>query len=682
MELTVRSWNDAVGPAYSDASVEDRFISYRVDHQFNQPAECWVTLADIHGAIAQKYGVTSGAIYVGPGKVAVEDPTDTDYFVGRILKATANTQSKTVELYCQDWLSQLNDEQIDYDMREDLNGSDLRESELKSDPNGTEASSRAPVYTDGANYYVFDNDMDWTLDADNWNGNSGSYYFVCTAGMAGTQTVTIGPKGYSTTFSDCGGGASAGDSAWNAPTGYDGDNEDLWDDDTQGLFLVDNDDDCADIDFVFRFYINKGTNTYVSGPTAAKITLQYYFDGTANCSCILQLKDQNAETWSRIDEIPITSGETFRHRLEFDVPEDLLAEMLEDDGTAELRFAVTMDPTNTTNLKIYYLMFEASGFETQGLSGAYLIEETLDSADNIGNQLELDTDMYSATQTLWEGCPYCIAQKIYTHIESATGPILGPVSPPARTPMVTLTCGAANVEDTTGISTRQYIKKTRLEIAQDLAPQDKAVFWIALGGTTVTWKSTFAGAAAATITDTDVNSFTMTIDGTTVCNKAYVQGMRIGDSVLESTYSDAASIEDYNATRTRVTQDSGLVSEYDTLARATALVGQYKDPQLMLTATIAGNTGLASHDKTMKLGDEIQVTSTYLFNGATNWYIVHRFQYDSSTDITTLTLHPRLSATGLQSDNIPSYERGMAKYRQGSADRYIPSPADDTITNG
>jgi hypothetical protein len=245
--------------------------------------------------------------------------------------------------------------------------------------------------------------------------------------------------------------------------------------------------------------------------------------------------------------------------------------------------------------------------------------------------------------------------------------------------MVTLTAGAANIENTSGISTRQYVDKTPLEIIQDLAIQDKAHSWAALGTATVTYQSTFAaGAADETLTDAHLNTIHSTFDWSTATNEATAYGMRIGDQRLTSTYTDATSEAKYKATRTRVVSDPGMVSEQDTLARATAIVNQYKDVQQILTATIRGNVATAAHAKTILLSDEIQITSTYL--GLTDaWYIVQRFQYNSVDNISTLLLHPRVSATGLQADERPSFEMAMSKGRRGTADTYIPAPSDDTI---
>ena len=112
-----------------------------------------------------------------------------------------------------------------------------------------------------------------------------------TNGMAGNQDVAIGPYTSSTTFTDGAGGASSGNSAWDPGSDY-ADIEDAWTENGVGLLFRDDDDDEAEIVFGFRFYINKGSNTYVSGPTTGKITLVYYWTGSTNIE--IKVKDQES----------------------------------------------------------------------------------------------------------------------------------------------------------------------------------------------------------------------------------------------------------------------------------------------------------------------------------------------------------------------------------------------------
>ena len=147
-------------------------------------------------------------------------------------------------------------------------------------------------------------------------------------------------------------------------------------------------------------------------------------------------------------------------------------------------------------------------------------------SDTESNRLRLAEDITheDGCWGIWEGCQYSIAKYIYQHMESATGPIGGGDS------MVELTYGAANIEDTSGISLRQYKGKTRLEIMRDLADMDKSVFWVTLGGTTVTWKSTFNDGSPTAMTDATVIGWRSVFDWEPVYNEMDIYGARIGDT--------------------------------------------------------------------------------------------------------------------------------------------------------
>jgi hypothetical protein len=473
--------------------------------------------------------------------------------------------------------------------------------------------------------------------------------------MAGKKTWSVGPY----------------DEVVTAAAGIDsdiGDETDLWVDDTNSHACWDNDESWTQ-DYYFRVWVGHNTpsDLYVhDSVTSASVTVTYSFRSTVDdATCDIQVYDITAAGWVSIGEL--THYDSDRGSIDthttFTIPAKYIDRCVDATGIAKIRFNVTW-VSNTAYLYVYYIKFNIT-CDTTGYSTAMLIDDTLVAT---GPRLKVDTDLTAAATRVWEGIPYCIAQKIYLHLEAATGPILG------YDTMVTLTAGAANIENTSGISTRQYVDKTPLEIIQDLARQDKAHFWAALGTATVTYQSTFAaGAADETLTDADLNTIHSTFDWSTATNEVTAYGMRIGDQRLTSTYTDATSEAKYKATRTRVVSDPGMVSEQDTLARATAIVNQYKDVQQILTATIRGNVATAAHAKTILLSDEIQITSTYL--GLTDaWYIVQRLD-----NISTLLLHPRVSATGLQADERPSFEMAMSKGRRGTADTYIPAPSDDTI---
>ena len=588
-----------------------------------------------------------GGVYVGPGKVTIEDPDSTDIFYGRIMKATADTGARTLTLYCQDWLSQLDETQITYDMREKLGTTDLRQSTMRSDVDG----GRIVAEDDAGTYYFYDDgdyDDDGGMAFANDQHNDDN--LVLTDGMAGKKKWTFYP--HDSTVTD----------------------EDAYTDTLENIWVDDNatDHGSADNDWTweheFECFIGHNTPSdfYVHDSiTEVEIEIVYGLTtlGSGNHAHV-GIYDNNAAGY---EEIRHLDADDLWHRDIIKVPLDIIPYVVDANGILKVNFDVDR-LGGTAALVLKYLAVHITT-ETTGYSTAIAINDTINP-----NKIEVAADLTAAATRVWEGLPYCFAKPIFKHIESATGPILGGDS------MVTLTCGDANVEDTDGISTRQYVGKTRLQIAKDLARQDKAHLWIALGTTIVTYKSTFNDGSPETLTDTDVNSWASTLDYSTLTNEVTAYGMRIGDQRLSSTYTDATSEAKYNQTRTKITSDTGLVSEYDTLARATALVNQYKDVQQILSVTIRGNTAKASHDKTLVLGDEVSITSTYL-GLSSAVYIVQRWSYDSNPNVnlTTLLLHPRVSQVGLQKDERPSFEMVMQNFRRGSADAFIAAPETNEV---
>jgi hypothetical protein len=576
-------------------------------------------------------------VWIGPCKVTIEDPTyvegaSTDVFYGRIVKTEANTDNRTLTLYCQDWLSQLDEFQITYDMREKLIGN-IRESTGHADPDGAFVDV---AQNDGGTFYFFDDAMAWANDA--YNG----MYLIFTSAMAGKKTWRFHPY----------------DSSDSGGITYTDDVHVLWVDDSGVEVAFDNAD--FTLDYVFRVYLGHDTPSdfYVhSSITGARIGARWQVGGGSGNHTHIQIDDKT-DGW--IDFPTLIEDDHFALSV-YEIPKDKVANVVDVNGIATVRFDVDRLGGNST-ISLAFLYVEVD-VETTGYSSAILINDTITT-----NKLEVATDLTAAATRVWEGIPYCIAQPIYKHIDSAEGGTLIT----GGDDLVTITC-AATIEHTSGISTRQYVDKTRLQIAQDLTRQDKAHLWMALGTTTLTYKSTFNDGAPETLTDTDVNSWLSTRDYATLVNEVTAYGMRIGDDRLSSTYTDTASEATYGATRTKITNDTGLVSEYDTLARATALVNQYKDIQQILTASIRGNTATAAHDKTLVLGDEVSITSTYL-GLSSAVYIVQRWSYDSKSNMTSLLLHPRVSQVGLQKDERPSFEMVMQDNRRGTGDRFVPPP--------
>ena len=648
MKLQVSPYNNGAG-TWTEAE-ETAIVSYRLTHRLNAPCEAWITISDPTGVKARKYNVDANDVFVGPAKIYIEDPNGTDIFYGRLMRATANTGSRTVELYCQDWLSQLNEEQITYDMRERLSGdlgggTYLRASTIASDYDDTDANGIAPANNVAGTFYVYDKSGILTADAHN------GMKMMLLDGMAGEIQVKTGPYTYTANDSD---GAMDVDMF----IGVDPDNiRDLWVEDTDYYSCSDASD--YTVDFNFKTWVTDSAFYVASSITGARVYITY--GGFAD-SFDVSLELYNGATYDTIGRIIGDSALTV-FKQTFDIPDNLLAGMHDANGEAIVRINVA-EATGGTG-RVYHLKLEVDA-STTGYSTAIAI------TDGETYRLTVGTDLSADATKVWDGLPYCVAHEIYKHIDSAHGTLITDGDT-----MQIISC-AATIEHTSGISTRRYEDRTRLEILQDLAQQDKAEFWMPLGTATLYYDDTWDdNPVDETLTDADVNSIISTFDYNKQANEVTAYGMRIADRQLQSTYTDAASVLKYKQTRTRTVRSSGLTAETDTLARATALVNQLKDVQQMLTVTIAGNTATAAHLKTIVVSDEITVTSTYL--GLSAAYIVREFQYDSKNNETTLTLHPRVSVTGLQRDEMRSMDLALAKSRRGATDAYIPPPASDIL---
>jgi hypothetical protein len=588
----------------------------------------------------------AGLLYSGVGRIKIVD-TDA-LFDGRIQRVAWDNGICT--LHCEDWLSQLNDKQITHDMREDLDGNGLREGKLRTDVDKAAGTLVGPVENDGGTYYVYD---DGAYDDDGgmgWeNDEFNNLYIVFSDKMAGKNTWSFHPYTGTTTDSD------------NTITGS---IENLW-------LLNGNVNDCsdaapaADFETTYTFRCEVGHNTpsdfYVhdSITDLSIICRMKLGDSTNTPTCTVRIKGTAGDHTLAILKYEDFNGSFVTFTWQMD--EDDLDDSVKADGTLVIEFDCDEGGGGgDLTLGVSYLRADIT-CETTGYSTATQITDTI-----APNKLQTGTDFTAAATQLWEGVQYSIAKPIHDHIESSSGPIGG------YDTMVTLTYADGDIEDTSGISTRQFVDMTPLQILKDLARQDKAHFWIPLGGTTVKWEST-QGADTVQLTDADYNSIRTEVDGTKIINEVKCYGIRIGDQRLESTYTDTTSEDTYNFTRTKVLSGSGLVSEYDTLARATAEVNRYKDPLMMLDIMIEGNTAKAAHSKTLKLMDVVAITSTKLGLSDVD-YVVQRFHYDSKRDETNLVLHPKASTTGLT--ELETYQ-SAAQIRQDTR-KGIPNPSIDS----
>lgn len=654
MLLKTASYDDGV---YAGLATETRFLSYSIVHEFNQPAIATIILADADGSMIQKYNTDADDVYVGAGQVHIEDPDLTVVFAGRIVRVERTDDGRCV-LTARDWLSQLDETKIDYDMREELNLAGLRESQAATDPNN--AVYVGPAYTNGADYYLYDNDMSWAVDQ--FNGMT----LVLTAGMAGATTVSTGPYEKTT--------APATDFDSDAPA-------DTWGDDAV-IDLTSDNDASFEVTYDFRVLVNASTGFFVTGSiNAIRVVSSYLISGLGTLGT-LWIYDHTGAAFIELDD-SLHVGWGAYNKVSYTVPEYYNTRILDANGIAHVKFIITWPGGGVTSaLSVDYLHVEVD-CSTTGYSTAIAITDTERLLDG-QPRLKVGTDLTAAATKIWEGVPYSIARPIYKHIDHDEAPghlVMNGAT--LFTEAMGFGCGGVTVEHTTGISTRHYSDRTRLQIMRDLAKMDKAVFWIPLGGASVYWKSTF-NAAGTAMTDATVLSWDKAkYDYDPMRNSYKVMGIRIGESQISATSTSAASVTDYGATRSEVVTDSGVVSLRDATTLAAGLVAKDKDPIYMLEAILAGLSAT-----TFRLASEVLITSTVLgLTGAkaATPYVVIGMAYDSTAYRTRLTLLPRanLSTIGLpeQSGFGETLKKTIERGNDTRTDLYMPRLTTETWTN-
>jgi hypothetical protein len=648
MKLYVASFKNSTN-TWNAQVKETGFRSYQIDHEFNKPARATIKIADPTGAKLRKYNIDDDDVYLGIARVEIEDPDATTVFYGRILRAVGDGGSKTLTLECEDYMSQLGDNLITYDMREKLGTTDLRQSIARSDRDGAFVG---PAQNNAGTYYFYDDGADYSggmaFANDQYNGGAGAHYLMLTGGMAGTNTWRFAP--YDKTVTE-------------PVDGIDADNdapERVWVDDAVTDSCNDNDGPYT-VDYTFRAYLGHNTPSdfYVHDSIKrASIDITYLISGT-NATFDLEIYDNNPAV---VDYVTVREGldtpTTVTAETGIPIPIQLLPYIVDANGLIKVRLSIGCDGVNIVTTGIDYLWVELE-CETTGYSTAVTINDTINP-----NKLEIATDLTAAATRVWEWIPYCIAKKICTHINGLVT---------TYDTQFTLT---TSVESTTGISTRQYVDKSVLEILEDLAQQDNAVFWTPLGTTEVTWKKTF-GADTAQITDADVDYWTSAWDYKTMFNTAKVYGARIGDYEIAQTANDAASVAKYGDAshyKTKVIRNSGVVSDTDAASIASVLSARDADPLQIIQAKLSG------FDTTYRLGTITEITSSDLWSTAAKDYVVIRWSYDSAQHKSTITLHPKSSVGYMEVNFSDSQtERTRRTANMMARDRYVGENVTDEV---
>ncbi len=585
----------------------------------------FVTTTEIWGGgeVIPKAGrAWSQNIYSGSGRITIEKPAATDIFDGRILKAIFDQGSKTVSLHCKDWMSQLDDVVITKDMREDLDGSGLREGQAHSE---LDSAFTDVAQNDGGDLFFYDDGDYFVAGAMAWaNDQFNGMKLVLAASMEGTKTWRF--HAYQGT-----------------PTA-----EDTYTDDYWHLWLDDPNNDRTSapndftIDYDFRIYLGHDTPSdfYVHDSIkGARVGVVYQVLGGANNHSHLQVEDKtNPGTY--FEQATLVQDDHFI-RTVYELNADEYSHIIDANGIATVRFDVDRDGGQAAiHLRFLYLEVDV---DTSGYDKTISIIDTINP-----NKLEVGTDLTAAATRIWEKINYCIVREAYKHIASNQTPgdlITDGSTGSGPDPLVVLTAvTGGTVEATSSFSTRRYENRIRLEVVQDLAQIDRVAFYMEIGTTVFTWKSTFNDGAPAALTDADVIRWTGERSFVDVRNSFILYGPKQNENLLRLDTADispdpgADSKATYGVTRSRTVNNRGVNNPYELTELGTALVERDEDALLFLGCEIAGLSPI-------RLGDEISITSTHMGLTA-QVQVVTEWEFGWRDNITKLRFHPRLSTKG------------------------------------
>lgn len=564
------------------------------------------------------------SIYIGPARITIDNGGT--IYDGRIINVSFDQGSNTVILHCQDWMSQLDDTIITKEMREDLDGNGLREAEAHSEPDGAFVDV---AENDAGTFYFYDDGEYEDVGGMAWaNDQFNGMKLVLAASMEGTKTWRFFPYQGTETDADT----------------YTDTRENLWIDD------LGNDRGSADNDFTldydFRVYLGHNTpsDLYVHDSIkGGRVGVVYQVGGgSGNHSHILVEDKGNPGTY--FDKTHLTENDQF-NRVVVEINADEIGHIIDANGIATVRFDVDR-LGGTASMFLRYLYLEVD-VDTSGYDDTISIVDTINP-----NKLEVGTDLTAAATRIWEKINYCIVRAAYKHIDSDETPgdlITDGSTGSGPDPLVVITA-AGTVEHTSSFSTRRYENSTRFKIIKDLAEIDRVAFFMEIGTTVFTWKSTFNDGAPTAMTDASVLKWSGEHSFFDVRNGFILYGPEQNDSLLRVDTADISpdpgvdSKEKYGVTRSRTVNNRGVNNQYELTELGTALVERDEDALLFLRCEIAGLSAL-------RLGDEVSITSSYMGLTA-EVYVITEWEFGWGENITRLRFHPRLSTKGFVKHRI------------------------------
>ena len=629
-------------PGYSTPAVEPRFLTFTERHTFNRPMLVVILLDDSEGGATQKYKQHTDyeekdtATFVGTGWAQLERYSGAAWekkYDVRILNTQTDHARGVITLTCADWLSQLDDNHVDYETREEL-----KTGVYESNAHANIDDDKIHVRTSGTDYYMHDAEMNFPSAEHN------AKRVVFVHKMAGDSSYDIGPYDEDVTpLTDTDTPLDGEEEVWLYETGSD-------------LHTIADDD----ADFVVRYYFYSPVKSNLYNSIShIRVEMNVTHNGNHKDDQVeVQIYNFTDTQWESIGFLrEFASLGAF---YSFTIPDELHTKIFHGtDGHVEIRFNVDWDEGSSgfANLYVHRIRFKAQ-IHMDGDSGAYEILATL------GDQLKVDSDLTDAGVGIWEGCPYAIADKISEHVKTLTL---------ANDPLKTLVA-SANVESTSFYIARLHTKQKPLAMLRDWARASGAAFWCQLDGSgdpELYWRFTWTPSSPPSLTDGDVLQWEVQQNYTDTVQKAHVYGIRYG---TEQIYKTATDSQTFGTNRSVLITNPGVYTGKDAIYVAEEVTQRRGSLHQILTAYLPGWSSYV-------LGDDISVTSTYLGLTSINYWVVER-HFDLAQYMTVLVLHPDVAHDSFVEATIRGEDLRVAYNQAFEVERkaYFNPPSTDDLT--
>jgi hypothetical protein len=600
---------------------ETQALDYRVEWTLNNPATVTVAVNDDSGTKSQTYGTG----YLGKSYLALEQPTATQIFRGRIVAAEPNPRDGLLMLTGEDWLGQLNDRVVIFDTREDL-GNGYREDVAEAfNKSATECQAfwvaGGPVTTldvvsTRTGLWPVHNFQGFKLafPTKHMGSQTDTCYAYDEAAAAFVPPMTTDTPADGETYT------------WTA----DGTNY-------HNLSKTSAGGDCGfAVNYSFRTRAKE--STCVASIDSLQVTLVWRCAslGTVGYNgWAIMMYDYVSAAY--LTHLFGTSAHSTWTTTTVTIPANTFTRYIDANGYMRVQIYVQGSTgTSTVYVDQIYVTVKYT-VDTADTT----LRTIFDSGGAAGeNQASFAADITVDGMINW--WPYSVVQPLTVHVANlvTTYDVLFALD------------AATDLTASTNYVGRHYHRVVPLGILRDLAKVDGTDFWLD-SAYHLHWNDAYNVAGAPTWTDSSVLDWEPAgIRLKDVINESFVEGYTQQTWKIAGTYSDAGSIASYGQ-RSEYVSNADICRNDEAFTEATNRVKRRKDPPIHVTALLNGYS-------TKNLGEVIVVNSSKLGIASVN-YVIARKVYDSGSATTTCDLVPRPAASPYQVNPRIPLSQLMAK---------------------